>query len=148
MASNGKNTPEDDLALRNLMAKYTDAVNRCDGERWGSCWTHDATWHLMGNDIVGRDKIVGLWQQVMSGFDFALLTPNSSLFEVSADGQTASGHYYLQEHTRDKEGTTASMISRYQDEYKKEDGQWRYSKREYQVLYSGDANLNGNYTPI
>jgi ketosteroid isomerase-like protein len=139
-------SPEHDLALRNLMARYIDAVNRTDADAWISTWAEDGSWNLLGNTVTGRDNIRALWQQMMSGFEFALMLPSSCLFEV--DGSRASGHWYLQEHTRDREGNTASVVSRYRDSYTRVDGQWLYLSRHYDIIYYGPADLSGNYTPL
>lgn len=132
--------------LYGLMARYCDAVNRRDGEDWINCWTSDAEWVLMGSKVTGRENILALWQQVMSGFEFALMLPSTCLF--TADGTSASGHWYLHEYTRDHQGNSATNISRYQDAYKKVDGQWRYQSRECHFIVSGSAGLSGPYNPV
>ena len=137
-------TTEDQLALKNLMATYVDAVNRRDGETWATTWAPDARWNLMGTDVVGRDNIVALWQQMMASFEFAVMMPSSCLFEIN--GNEASGHWYLQEFTRDLEGNSASILSRYLDTYQKRDGHWLYQSREVSFIYHGPADLSGNYT--
>jgi len=86
---------EDDIALRNLMATYTDAVNRYDADQWISTWAEGASWNLLGNPVEGKDNILGLWRQMMSSFDFALMFPSSCQFDIQGD--TASGHWYLHE---------------------------------------------------
>ena len=137
---------EDELALRNLMDRYIDAVNRSDGEAWAATWAENGTWHLMGNEVTGRDNILALWQQMMAGFEFALMMPSSCLFHI--DGDSASGHWYLQEHTRDREGNAASVMSRYSDTYSRVDGEWLFQSRHYDVMYFGPPDLSGNYTPL
>jgi ketosteroid isomerase-like protein len=137
---------EDELALGNLMGKYVDAVNRRDGATWSTTWAEDARWNLMGTDVVGRDNIVALWQQMMTSFEFAIMMPSSSLFQI--DGDTASGHWYLQEFTRDLEGNSATILSRYLDTYQRVDGQWLYQSRDYSFIYHGAADLSGNYIPL
>jgi hypothetical protein len=83
---------------------------------------------------------------MMSSFEFALMLPSSCLFEVSGD--TASGHWYLHEYTRDPEGNASTVLSRYVDTYVKQDGQWLYKSRDYGFIYNGPADLSGNYTPL
>lgn len=140
------NRLEDELALRNLMARYVDAVHRRNGDDWADTWTEDARWNLLGSDVVGRDNVVALWQQMMSGFEFAVMLPGSCLFEVNGDH--ATGHWYLQEYTRDLEGGATAVLSRYLDSYRKQDGQWRYQSREYSFIYHGAPDLSGSYTPL
>jgi uncharacterized protein (TIGR02246 family) len=139
-------TLEDELALNKLMARYVDAANRRDGAAWSSTWAEDGRWLLMGMEITGRENILGLWQQVLEGFEFALLMPASGHFDI--DGDTATGHWYLQEFTRDLQGEALAALSRYNDSYVKVNGQWLFASREYSFLYRGPADLSGEYTPL
>ncbi len=134
---------DDELALRRLSARYIDAVNRRDGEDWIRCWSEDGRWSLLGNSVSGRGDILGFWQQLMAGFDFVLMLPGSSLFDIN--GERAEGHCYLQEHSRDSNGQAASIIGRYRDVYRRTDGQWLFEQRDYTLLYSGPADLSGHY---
>ena len=137
---------EDDIALRNLMARYIDAVNRDDADAWIATWAEDGVWNLMGEPVTGRASILALWQQMMTGFEFAVMLPNSCLFSV--EGDTASGHWYLHEYLRDKAGAGTTVLSRYVDTYMKQDGQWLYQSRMYNMIYSGPGDLSGTYTPL
>lgn len=137
---------EDELALHKLMARYVDAANRRDGETWSSTWAEDGCWLLMGTEVSGRNNILGLWKQVLEGFEFALLMPGSGHFEI--DGDTATGRWYLQEFTRDLQGEALAAISCYDDSYVKVAGQWLFARREYNILYRGPADLSGEYTPM
>ena len=140
------NAIEDELALRNLMGRYADAVNRVDADAWIATWAEDGIWNLLGNPVSGRDNILALWKQMMSSFEFALMLPSTCLFEV--DGETASGHWYLHEYTRDPEGNASTVLSRYRDTYVKQDGQWLYKSRDYGFIYNGASDLSGTYTPL
>ena len=137
---------QDELALRDLMARYVDAVNRSEAAAWGATWAEDGVWSLLGTSVSGRDNILELWQQMMSGFEFAIVLPSSCLFDIQ--GRSASGHWYLHEYTRDLEGNASTVLSRYQDSYIKRDGQWQYHSREYNIIYHGAPDLSGSYTPL
>lgn len=138
------NSMEDELALRNLMGRYVDAVNRYDADAWIATWAEDGVWNLLGSPVQGRANILALWQQMMASFEFALMLPSSCLFDVHGD--TASGHWYLHEYTRDLQGTATAVLSRYLDTYIKQDGHWRFQSRLYQFIYNGPADLSGTYT--
>ena len=91
-------TSLDELAVRNLVAAYIDAVNRYNKDDWAATWSETATWDLMGMEVSGRDAIVELWTGAMSGFETALMMLNSGT--VTVDGDTASGRWYLTEHLK------------------------------------------------
>jgi len=140
------NALEDELALRNLMGRYADAVNRRDADAWIATWAADGVWNLLGNPVSGRDNILALWQQMMGSFEFALMLPSSCLFNV--EGDTASGHWYLHEYTRDLQGNASAVLSRYLDTYIRQGGQWLFQSRQYSFIYNGPADLSGTYTPL
>ena len=135
---------EAEIALRNLMSRYVDAVHRLDAAAWAATWSEDACWNLLGTDVNGKASIVALWQQMMGGFEFALIARWSCRFGIYGD--TASGHWYLQEITRDREGKSSNIISRYLDTYCRRDGQWLYQSRRYSFIYHGTEDLAGSYT--
>jgi ketosteroid isomerase-like protein len=137
---------EDELALSKLMGRYVDAVNRRDEAAWAATWAEEASWNLLGTEVTGRANIVGLWQQMMAGFEFAIMMPSSHLFDINDD--RASGHWYLQEYTRDLEGNGSTVLSRYQDRYTKVSGQWLYQSRDYSILYHGAPDLSGSYNAM
>ena len=137
--------PADELAIRDLVARYIDAVNRYHQADWTATWSESATWNLMGMEVDGRDAIVGLWQGAMQSFDFALMMLNSGTLEI--DGDTASGRWYITEHIKPTEGDPNITLGVYDDRYVKENGQWLFAHRHYNVIYQGAADYSGNYTP-
>ena len=137
---------EDERQLRNLMERYADAANRRDGTAWGATWAEDGCWSLAGQEVHGREQIITFWRQMLATFEFAIILPSSGLFEL--EGDRATGHWYLQEFTRDLEGNVAMLLSRYRDSYTRVDGQWLYSTRHYDVMYYGPGDLSGAYTPL
>ncbi|MEP2990827.1 MAG: nuclear transport factor 2 family protein [Parasphingorhabdus sp.] len=128
---------EDRLAIRELHDSYCDAVLRRDPDDWGALWTEDAVWSLMGTEVVGRENIVNLWNGAMSAFDAVSFLGISGSLEVNGD--TASGRYQTHEVLVEK-GVTRMAGGRYDDEFRKVDGQWLYSKRVFNVVAQmGDA---------
>jgi uncharacterized protein (TIGR02246 family) len=137
--------PADELAVRNLVAEYIDAVNRFNGDDWIATWAEDATWYLMGMEVVGREAILGLWQGAMGSFDFAIMMLNSGTIQI--DGDTATGRWYITEHTKPTEGDAALVLGVYDDTYKKVDGKWLFNSRHYNVMYQGAADYSAELTP-
>ena len=134
---------DDEMGLRNLMARYVDAVNRYDGNAWIATWADNSCWHLMGTAVEGKDAIRALWEQMMSNFEIAVLFPNSCLFDI--DGHTATGHWYLHEYSRDLQGNASAILSRYLDSYAKVEDEWLFTSRQYDIIYNGPADLSGPF---
>lgn len=60
---------EERLALRELIERYADAVNRVDAQSWGDTWADDGAWSLPDlPEIKGRDSIVAAWSSAMQTF--------------------------------------------------------------------------------
>lgn len=143
------NPVEDELAIRHLVAAYADAVNRRDEALWASTWTNDGVWDLMGNEIVGKDAIVGMWNNAMGGFDFVAQLVYQGTLEIN--GASATGRWYLAEHLR-PQGSEGGMfnIGTYVDKYQRVDDKWLFSRRTYKVLYNdeGKGDMSGMVMPF
>ena len=108
--------------IRNLVEKYADAVCRRDETDWSSTWHDNAIWNLGSiPPVEGRDAIVALWVQAMTGFPFvAQLIQNGT---VEVNGDRATGRWYITEHLqfpeKDTEGNPTGLfnIGVYQDKY-------------------------------
>ena len=137
--------PADELAIRQLVAAYIDAVNRYNGEDWIATWAEDANWDLMGMKVEGRDAIYQLWQGAMASFEFAIMMLNSGTVHI--DGDSATGRWYVTEHIKPKEGDSNLTLGVYDDEYTKRDGQWLFLDRRYHVLYQGPADYSVGHNP-
>ena len=137
--------PADELAIRQLVAEYIDAVNRYHGEDWIATWSDAATWFLMGMEVTGREDIFNLWKGAMSTFEFAIMMLNSGT--VTVEGDTATGRWYVTEHIKPKEGDTNLTLGVYDDRYIKQGENWLFAERRYHVLYQGPADYSAQHQP-
>lgn len=125
---------EDRLAIRELVESYNDAVMRFDGDAWAANWRDDATWHLPGAEVTGKDKFYPMWQQAMSNFSFVGFFASAG--PILVDGDKAHGTWYQQEFLHQKDGVRRSVTGRYEDDYVKVGGRWYFQKRIYTVLHA------------
>jgi uncharacterized protein (TIGR02246 family) len=128
---------EDQIAIRALNDSYADAVFRRDAADWGACWAEDGVWNLMGEDVVGRDAIVGLWVPTMESFSFVAYYPHMGSIEI--EGDQARGTVYTHEVLEPKGGAEMRPNGRYHDLYVKRDGRWLFKERRYTMLRGGAA---------
>ena len=92
----------DEYAIRQLVEKYADAVNRVDKEDWASTWCEDSEWDLSSMPAVsGKDAIVELWVNAMAGFPFVAQLIQNGTTEINGD--TATGRWYIVEHIQTTE---------------------------------------------
>ena len=85
----------DELSIRNLVARYADAVNRRDTDAWAATWSKGGEWNVMGNPAKGREAVVALFQQLMGGLSWVVQLPYSGTIEVAGD--EGGGRWYLGE---------------------------------------------------
>ncbi len=144
------NPVADELAIRQLVASYADAVNRVDEDQWAQTWANNCTWVLAGlGDVDGKVNVVGMWQQAMKGFAFVVqLVDQGTVF---IDGDNAKGRWYLSEHLRPV-GSSDGLynIGTYADEYQKVEGEWLFTRRDYHILYNdeGKGDMSGIVTRL
>lgn len=131
---------DDDLAIRDLVARYADAVCRRDAEAWAATWAEDGVWQLPGAPRVqGRDAIVALWRNAMAGLPFVAQLVHQGVLDI--DGDRATGRWYLTETLKTADGSGRHDIGVYEDRYVRTADGWRFSERHYTILH--DAPTTG-----
>src|SRR5277367_2744373 len=114
-----------DLAIRSLIARYSDAVWRMDKAAYGACWAKNGNWRVMGQSIEGRDTIVAFWIDFMKNFAQAWQTAQSMIIE--ADEISGIGRLYVDEMVRMPDGSVMVSKGIYHDSYVVEDGAWVFT---------------------
>jgi SnoaL-like domain len=164
--------PQDDVAIRSLVADMLDAVARGDADAWGACWTDDGVWVIPGyGELVGPDA-VARFAELRREYDLCLQALLSGRAEV--DGDRGTGRWYFRElqhrstsagdveagdlGTGDQgagdpgagdvgPGPGSELYGCYDDEYVRTDsprnGGWRFARRRFWVLYRGSVALDG-----
>ncbi len=134
------------LTIDMLVHRYADAVCRRDAEQWSACWAEDALWVLDAErQVQGREAIVTLWATEMAKYASVIqLVANG---EASLDGDVGRGRWYLQEYNRRTDGSPAVLVAWYDDEYRRVDGAWRFTRRALTRLYQGPPDLSGTFFP-
>lgn len=123
---------EDELAIRDLAARYIDGVNRRDATVWGATWCEQGAWELLGHRVEGRTAIVRFWEAAMANFSFAFMHLGSGTIEL--EGSSASGRWYLTEHLVGTDGAAQLVLGMYEDSYEREGSEWRFAERRYTIL--------------
>lgn len=131
----------DEQALRDLVYAYADAVNRRDADAWAALWTEDGVWEAFGQSFEGRERVVATWKAAMEGFALAFHISHHGVLTI--DGDVAQGRWTVSEQLQTKDGTGAILLTLYHDDYRREAGQWRFTRRRLDVRYQGPPDLSG-----
>jgi uncharacterized protein (TIGR02246 family) len=129
--------------IRDLHARYTDAVWRKDHDAFGACFTQDAEWRIGGLELRGRPQIVRSIEAILSNFRCVLITFQAPILNLS--GETVSARTYIQEQVARTDGTANISIGRYYETFAHEDGRWRFAWRLFQLHYSGPPDMSGTF---
>ncbi len=128
--------------VRQLYARYTDAVWRKDAEAFGDCFTENAEWRISGNILRGRAQIVGMIQRVFPRYTRILLNFREPILEVG-DG-TANARTLVSEQSV-LAGKPFGPIGTYFDRCIDEGDRWRFGWRLFQTHYAGPPDMTGAF---
>ncbi len=147
---------EDIEAIKQLIARYAKAVdNNGDPKLLAPCFTEDAVWNCEGvGGWQGRDAVVqGLRETCTVTLPWALHYMTQPIIDISEEGQTATGEYYLWElakATQEDGGATEDtwIGGWYESQFRKEGDTWRCNHMEL-ILKLKSATANADWeTPI
>lgn len=121
--------------INRALARYIDGVNRRDADLWARSWDRDAEWILFDPEPVrGREAIVAAWLEAMEGFPFVVM--HTTQGDVRIDGDSAEGRSYTFEVAETADGKRLRVWGLYSDSYRLRDGEWRFSRRAFEILKS------------
>ena len=135
----------DELAIRNLMARYAEAVSLRDVGQWTETWAEDASWHLLGRDHSGLEEIVAAFRAALGMLRFVLHVVHTGVVEVHGD--EASGRWMVSELGQVANGAPFRIAGRYHDTYRRTDDGWRFASRRLELLYQGATDMSGKAFP-
>ena len=139
----------DELAIRDLVAKFSDAANRVDGALFESLWAPDGEWIIgppINQHFTGRRNMAASVVHMLGLWDFFVQMPTATLVEL--DGDRAHSRVYVNEVARAKDGTGNYNLSMYADELVRLDGQWLYQKRTYHTIYQDSPIYKGQFLGV
>jgi len=121
---------EDELAVRSLVAAYTDAVNRRDAEGMAAVFIADGVIEKpgFGDPVRGVEKILKRYRRLQRERDFLCQLINSGIVEV--DGDKATARWWFTELKKPVGSDDwLYLIGVYQDESVRTPEGWRLARR-------------------
>jgi ketosteroid isomerase-like protein len=121
----------DRFLLRELIERYSYAVNARDWPTLADCFTEKGIWDVgppFNFRPEGRAAVVKLISETVEQFDYVLQMPHASMIWV--DGDRARAHTTLQELARAPEGKGGiQLLGTYADRMVREADSWRFEQR-------------------
>ncbi|MCB1001273.1 MAG: TetR family transcriptional regulator C-terminal domain-containing protein [Ilumatobacteraceae bacterium] len=116
-------------ALRQLLARESDAVVRRDADAWASAWTEHARWTLdTGAVIDGREAIRARWEADAARATWMIQVPAVCVFEVDEHDGTATGRITFEQRSGTAKTTSTRFVTA-DDTYVRVRGQWHIASR-------------------
>ncbi len=132
-----------DVNIRQLHARFADAVWRQDGEAFANCFARDGLWKIAGMEIAGRAKIAEACGAMLGRCSHIHIITGLPIFELVDGG--ARGRLNMTEFARMQDGSTAMTIGWYHDDYVEENGLWCFKKRHWSMKYRGPPDMTGHF---
>jgi SnoaL-like domain len=135
----------DELAIRALADKFSDAANRKDGALFQSLWATNGVWKIgdpINIEFTGKESMDVSVTQMLGLWDFFVQLTGPGVITITGDKATA--RFYVNEIARRAEDKMGNYnLSMYEDELVKENGNWLFSKRSYHTIYQEAPTYNG-----
>lgn len=132
-----------EAGIRQLHARYTDAVWRQDVTAFGDCFAADGEWRISGMVLRGRPQIEETIGRIFQNAHRILMNFRTPILEVG-EGR-ASGRTYVTEQCTWKHRSPNCSIGRYYERFVEESDGWRFAWRIFQLHYSGPPDLTGEW---
>ncbi len=133
-----------EAAIRQLHARYADAVWRKDAQGLGQCFAEDAEWRVGGQVMRGRAQIVSFIEGAFPLYRRILMTFRTPIVDLTGEG-TAVARTYVTENSLFADGTPYAPIGIYFDRFAEAGGRWLFTWRMFQTQYSGPPDLTGEW---
>jgi ketosteroid isomerase-like protein len=132
-----------DSAIRQLHARYVDAVWRKDFAAFADCFAEDAEWNIAGLHVRGRIHIRSQFEKFIAPSERVLMLLGMPILEVGSG--TANGRIHVTEYVKLMDGRAARTIGVYYDRYVDHGARWRFQWRHWNLYYRGPPDLSAPF---
>lgn len=130
-------------AIRQLHARYIDAVWRKDIDSFANCFAEDAEWNIAGVHPRGRAEIGTQFGKLISASERVLMFVGLPILEVAHS--TATGRVYVTEYVKLRDGSAARTIGIYYDRYVGAADRWLFQRRHWNAYYRGPPDFSAPF---
>jgi ketosteroid isomerase-like protein len=134
-----------EFAVRQLHARYVDALWRKDPDSFAELFAADAEWKISGMHLRGRDEIRTTFASYMRHIDRTFMIYGTPIID-SVDGVVTS-RTHVTENNKFASGRTASTIGIYYERFIEEGGRLRFKWRHWNLWYIGPPDFSAPLYP-
>jgi hypothetical protein len=137
----------DQLEIRELTARFTDAVNRRSPRDVAALFAEDGEWHVPGVPVArGHAAAEALLAGLLGNFDRLVQLVHSGHVELTDDGATAT--WYLSEIAASSaSGKAFTFVGVYRDQLVRTAEGWRFGTRAFDFLYRAKGDAEARWFP-
>jgi uncharacterized protein (TIGR02246 family) len=140
---------EDDCAIRNLAARFSDCANERDFDGFAELWSAHGVWEI-GQPFLARakgvDAIVEMLRRLLESRTMFMQMTHSGVVTLIGDRATAR---FVERERAKGENSFYENLAVYNDEVVREaDGVWRFSRRHYVYRYLDETSFPGRVFPL
>jgi len=141
----------DDAAIRDLTARFADAINRRDRDAFATLWWSEGIWELTepyGMVASGLPDVLSMYDRLMDGWEFFAQLVHSGVIDI--EGVRARSRWTMREVARGGENRSRSYdnLAIYDDTLEQRGGVWRFAKRRYCYIWVDDTSIPGRSFPL
>lgn len=138
-----------DLGIRQLHARYVDAVWRKDLAAFTACFAPEAGWKIAGHHAVGREAIGETFTRLIGPSLRVLMFVGLPCLDFA--GATASGRVNITELVKRADGAAMRTLGVYYDRYRVAEGMalgetpggdWLFTERHWHLFYRGPMDMS------
>jgi uncharacterized protein (TIGR02246 family) len=127
-------------AIRQLHARYVDAVWRKDTDTFADLFSVDAEWKIAGMHMRGRTQIKSEFTRFMRHIERTCMIFGTPIVDI-VDGLVTS-RTHVTENNKFANGRTASTIGIYYERFAEEGDRWRFKWRHWNLYYIGPPDFS------
>lgn len=129
-----------ECAIRQLHARYVDAVWRKDPESFADLFAENAEWKIAGMHMRGRAHIKSEFAKFMRHVERTFMIFGTPIVQVGE--RTATSRTYVTENNKFADGRTASTFGIYYEHFVDEGDRWRFQRRHWNLHYIGPPDFS------
>ncbi len=134
-----------DCAIRQLHARFNDAVWRKDAHDFADCFAVVGEWKIAGLHIQTRVTIEAMFGTLLGAYERVHFDNGTPLLDIS--GPEVVSRCYAVEQAKLLDGSSVMTLGAYHDRYAEEDGRWLFRHRHWSLHYRGPADLSADIVP-